>query len=133
MTTHGATATPAISASTKLSVDRTRLAYERTLMSWIRTAISLISFGFTIYKFFEYLREQGAGRPVEHRLGARQFAGIMIGLGLVSLLFATFQHRRSLRALRERYGAIPYSEAMLLAGLISALGILAFLAVVFRQ
>ena len=39
---------------TKLAVDRTRLAYERTLMAWVRTATSLISFGFTIYKFFEF-------------------------------------------------------------------------------
>jgi putative membrane protein len=40
-------------AATRLAVDRTRLAYERTLMAWIRTAISLITFGFTIYKFFQ--------------------------------------------------------------------------------
>jgi putative membrane protein len=133
MTTRGATAEPAISDSTKLGVDRTRLAYERTLMSWIRTAISLISFGFTIYKFFEYLREQGASMPVEHRFGARQFAGVMICVGLVSLLFATLQHWRSLKALRETYDDIPYSEAMLLAVLISAMGILAFLAVIFRE
>jgi putative membrane protein len=38
----------------RLALDRTRLAYERTLMAWIRTAASLISFGFTIYKFFPY-------------------------------------------------------------------------------
>ena len=39
--------------STKLAYDRTRLAYERTLMAWVRTGTSLITFGFTIYKFFE--------------------------------------------------------------------------------
>ncbi len=43
--------------STALAVERTRLAHERTLMAWVRTSVSLISFGFTIYKFFEYLRE----------------------------------------------------------------------------
>ena len=133
MANDGATAAPALSDSTKLAVDRTRLAHERTLMAWVRTATSLISFGFTIYKFFQYLREQGAGQPAEHRLGARQFAGIMICVGLVSLLFATLQHRRSLKALRERYVEVAYSEATVLAGLISALGILALLAVIFRQ
>ena len=46
---------------TRLAVDRTRLAYERTLMAWIRTAVSMITFGFTIYKFFQFeLRD----RPV---------------------------------------------------------------------
>jgi putative membrane protein len=39
-----------------LAFERTMLAYERTLMAWIRTAISLISFGFTIYKFFQEWR-----------------------------------------------------------------------------
>ena len=40
--------------ATRLAADRTWLADERTLMAWIRTATSLISFGFTIYKFFEF-------------------------------------------------------------------------------
>ena len=26
-------------------------------MAWVRTATSLISFGFTIFKFFQFLRE----------------------------------------------------------------------------
>ncbi len=43
-----------IDTGTRLAVDRTRLAHERTLMAWVRTATSLISFGFTIYKFFEF-------------------------------------------------------------------------------
>lgn len=133
MATHGAAVAPAISDSTKLSVERTRLSHERTLMSWLRTATSLISFGFTVYKFFDYLREQGGGRPPERLVGPREFALGMIGLGMVSLLFATMQHQRSLKLLREHYGAGPYSEAAVLAGLISVLGLVAFLAVVFRQ
>ena len=42
----------ALPLNNQLALDRTRLAYERTLMAWVRTATSLISFGFTIYKFF---------------------------------------------------------------------------------
>ena len=44
---------------TALALDRTRLAHERTLMAWARTATSLISFGFTIYKFFQGLERHG--------------------------------------------------------------------------
>ena len=51
------TSAGALDTATELSVDRTRLAHERTLMAWVRTATSLLSFGFTIHKFFEYLRE----------------------------------------------------------------------------
>jgi uncharacterized membrane protein YidH (DUF202 family) len=48
-----ATSSRTLDSGTRLAVERTRLAYERTLMAWVRTVASLISFGFTIYKFFE--------------------------------------------------------------------------------
>src|SRR5581483_2367687 len=38
-----------------LAFERTYLAHERTLMAWIRTAASLITFGFTLFKYFQYL------------------------------------------------------------------------------
>ena len=40
-----------------MSFQRTRMSAERTLMSVIRTSLSLIGFGFTIFQFFEHLRE----------------------------------------------------------------------------
>jgi len=54
------TATPKLDAGTQLAIDRTRLAYERTMMAWLRTSASMISFGFTIHKFFQFRGEQGA-------------------------------------------------------------------------
>jgi uncharacterized membrane protein YidH (DUF202 family) len=50
--------TAAADPPTALALERTRLAHERTLMAWVRTATSLISFGFTIYKAFEYLLQR---------------------------------------------------------------------------
>jgi inner membrane protein YidH len=47
----------------KLAVERTRLAHERTTMAWGRTAASLISFGFTIYKFFD-IEQEGTGTGI---------------------------------------------------------------------
>jgi putative membrane protein len=130
-------ATPAPAAlpdATKLAVDRTRLAYERTLMAWVRTATSLISFGFTIYKFFQYLHDNKQAFAGEQLIGPRGFALIMIGIGLVALAIATVEHRRSMQLLRTEYGhVVPYSLATLVAALIAALGILMFVAVVFRQ
>jgi hypothetical protein len=52
-----------LSTSTKLAIERTRLAHERTLMAWVRTATSLISFGFSVYKFFQYLSESQGAPP----------------------------------------------------------------------
>jgi putative membrane protein len=118
--------------STKLAAERTRLAYERTLMAWVRTATSLISFGFTIFKFFEYLHEDGAAQPAHQFLGPRDFAMVMIGTGLVALILATVQHVRSMRTLRGGYREAPYSLASLMAAMIGGLGVLGFLSVVLK-
>jgi putative membrane protein len=101
-------------------------------MAWVRTSTSLISFGFTIYKFFEYLHEQQR-HPHEGFLGPRQYATLMIAIGIIALALATFQHRRDMIELRKHHPEVPYSLATILAGLISLLGIVALLAVIFRQ
>jgi putative membrane protein len=119
--------------STTLAYDRTRLAYERTLMAWVRTGVSLISFGFTIYKFFE---EFHAAQQVPARtalIGAREFGIIMISIGLVAVLLATFQHVRIMHKLRAQYSDVPYSLAAVVAFLVTVLGIIALVAVIFRQ
>jgi putative membrane protein len=116
---------------TRLAVDRTRLAYERTLMAWVRTAVSLITFGFTIYKFFQL--ERGDFRHDNHLISASDFAVLMIAIGLLSLLMATLEHRRNLQALRAQYPGIPPSLARVFAALISILGILALVGVIFRR
>jgi putative membrane protein len=118
--------------SNQMAMDRTRLAHERTLMAWVRTATSLISFGFTIYKFFQYLQEKSEATS-DRILGPREFALIMIGIGLLALLFSTVQHRRDMVTLRTQYPGVPYSLATVLAVLLSIFGIVAFVAVVFRQ
>jgi len=124
---------PTLDSGTRLAIDRTLLAYERTLMAWIRTAASMISFGFTIYKFFEFeLKDRPA--PAQHVVGPRELALMLIGIGVFSLVLSAVQHRRSLRALREEYGHVvaPMSTAGVVAGLFSVLGLLAFAAVLFR-
>jgi putative membrane protein len=117
-------------AATKLAFDRTRLAYERTMMAWVRTATSLISFGFTIYKFFQYVRQD---HPVEGGLGPRSFALMMIGIGLTALILATVEHRKHMQALRAEYGSAAYSLAAVIAALVSVLGAIGLIAVLFRQ
>jgi putative membrane protein len=119
--------------ATTLAVERTRLAYERTLMAWVRTSTSLISFGFTIYKFFQYMREEAGAAPPRRLVGSREFALMMIALGLVALVLATFQHVANTRRLRARYGAQPYSVAAALATILGTFGLLLLILVIFRQ
>jgi putative membrane protein len=131
--TPGPTDAPKIPDATKLAVERTRLAYERTLMAWIRTATSLISFGFTIYKFFEFLHHGAEGEKPAQLLGARHFALLMIGTGLVALVIATLQHVRDMRVLRAASADVPYSLAAVMAALIGLLGIVGVASVILRQ
>lgn len=122
---------------TKEALERTRLAHERTLLAWVRTATSLISFGFTIYKFFQYLRE---GNPVAegtHRLlDPRAVALVMISLGIVALVLATLEQRRSMRRLREIYpghGPLPRSLSTVVASVLAVLGVVGLVLVFLRQ
>ena len=127
------TAAPALNAGTQLALERTELAHERTLMAWMRTSMSLISFGFTLHKLFQFLRENSqAGAPAHPMFGPREFALLMISIGLVMLVLATVQNRRDLQALRTQYGHVPRSLATMLAGLIAVLGVVGFVAVLFR-
>jgi putative membrane protein len=99
-------------------------------MAWIRTSTSLIAFGFTIFKFFQYLG------TTEHRrqpIVSPWIVGmVMIALGLTALTLAWFQHRQEMKALHAEVGTMPYSIAGIMAGLIAALGLIALVVVIWR-
>ena len=102
--------------------------------SWrgVRTAVSMISFGFTIYKFFQFELHGRALREGD-LLGPRGFAMSMITIGLLALLVSTIQHRQALQGLRAEYAdAVPLSLATLVAGLFTALGLIALVTVILR-
>lgn len=115
--------------ATQLAVDRTWMAYERTLMAWIRTSSSMITFGFTIYKFFQF----EAGREAKVNLGLitpRLFALILVSIGMVSLVAATVEHRQMTKRI---YATPRFSLAVLVAGIVSLFGIVVLLSAVFRS
>src|SRR5262252_11094942 len=74
---------------TGMSFQRTRLSGDRTLMSVIRTSLSLIGFGFTIFQFFQKLRDQsiitGAQAP-------RNFGFALVILGIAMLILGIVYH-----------------------------------------
>jgi putative membrane protein len=119
-----------LDASTRLAIQRTRLAQERTLMAWIRTSMSLIAFGFTIYKFFEYLATSERRR--EPILSPWIVGMVMIVVGLTGLALAWVQNRQQMKALEAQAGPMPYSIAGVMAGFIALLGGLALIAVAMR-
>ena len=121
---------------TKEGLVRTRLAHERTMMAWVRTATSLISFGFTIYKFFEYVREDQSAAVRGHWLDPRGVALVMISLGVGGLLMAYFEHRRAMKELAELYkpfGTFRRSLAGVMAVALTGLGLIGLILVFMRQ
>ncbi len=122
-----------VPSSDQLALERTKLSHERTLMSWIRTAISLITFGFTIYKFFQMELESENLHRIHDVIGPRQFAILMISIGLLSLLGATIQYRLYRNELRRWHAeTAQLSLAGVVAALVSLLGLVALAAVLFR-
>jgi putative membrane protein len=118
--------------STALALNRTQMALERTLMAWVRTSASMISFGFSVYKFFQFEQKDAPGRVQGMIFTPRAFAIILVSIGLVSLLAATAGHRRQAKILTGKTTG-GFSLAELVAGLISLFGIAALVAAILRQ
>jgi putative membrane protein len=118
---------------TLLAVERSFLAFERTLMAWLRTSLSLISFGFTLAKFVQYMAEQRGG-PVVGMMGrtwASDTVGMaMVAIGTFALVAAVIQHRRRVEALRELGLPPQWNLALWIAGPIAVLGVFAFVSLV---
>jgi putative membrane protein len=117
---------------TSLAVERSFLSFERTLMAWLRTSLSLISFGFTLAKFFQYLAEQRGGAivgPLGRTWASDTVGLIMITIGTFALVSAVIQHQRRVAALRG-LGLVPqWNLAMWVATAVAALGVFAFFGV----
>lgn len=125
---------------TGMAFQRTRLAEDRTLMAVIRTALSLIGFGFTIFQFFQRLKEQ----DVISRAGApRHFGSALVWLGILMLALGIGYHIRfmlGLRRLRESmreegliHGetSFPVSLTLITAVLLLAVGVAAIASMQF--
>ncbi len=120
----------ALALPTRLALERTRGAYERTMMAWVRTAMSLITFGFTVYKFFE--SDMAKTNFEVGIFGPRGFGLSLIVIGLLSLAVGKIEHRRDLNLLSKDYPGMPFSGTSLISTLVAILGALALIAVVLR-
>ena len=93
-------------------------------MAWVRTAFSMISFGFTIGKFFQYLNEQE--HLSRHPGEGRTLALALILLGLLSLVVGVWEYHRALEQLEVSSGVHHAPGAILLiAVLVAVLGLVA--------
>lgn len=117
--------------STALATERTWMAHERTLMAWVRTATSMISFAFTIYKFFQF--DVGRGAPITRGFFTpRAFAIALVTIAMAALCLAVVSHRKETRNLTLHTGP-RRSMAEIVAGLVSAFGLMVLLSAIFHD
>jgi putative membrane protein len=115
---------------TELALRRTIIAAERTLMAWIRTALSMIGFGFSIYKFFQYLPEEIAAGNIKRPQAPRNLGLSLIALGTLALAAAAWQHWNFLKevgtpsAKRIRSISFAVSIFVILIGVLTFYGVL---------
>ena len=123
-----------------MAFQRTRLAEDRTLMAVIRTALSLIGFGFTIFQFFQRLKEQDV---ISKAAAPRHFGMALVWLGILMLALGIFYHvqfmlglRRLRKSMREEgliHGetGFPVSLTLITALLLLAVGVAAIASMQF--
>lgn len=118
---------------TDLATERTVMASERSLMAWIRTSLSMIGFGFTIFKFFQYLPEEIASGNIQRPQAPRNLGLTLIALGTFALVGAAWQHRRFLNEIGATQARHIYSISFVVAILVIVIGIVTFYGVLLRH
>lgn len=118
---------------TDLAVRRTIIASERTLTAWIRTSISMIGFGFSIFKFFQYLPEDIAAGNIKQPHAPRNLGLTLIALGTLALAAAAWQHRSFLNEMGASEKKHIWSLSFVIAIFVVLIGVIAFYGVLLKK
>jgi len=118
---------------TDLAIQRTNMAAERSLMAWIRTSLSMIGFGFSIYKFFQYMPEELATGNIRRPNAPRNLGLTLITLGTLALVAATWQHWNFLRAVQASERPQVWSLSFVVAIFVILIGVITFYGVLLRH
>jgi putative membrane protein len=117
---------------TNLAIKRLAISAERTLMAWIRTAISMIGFGFTIFKFFQYMYEESPAALIRHAETPRNLGMTLVALGTLALAVAVWQHRVFLKDIGESQPLNAWTISFVVAIVVVLIGVLTFCGVLLR-
>jgi putative membrane protein len=111
----------------------TVLAKERTALAIQRTALSMIGFGFTIYKFFQYMPEELATGNIQRPQAPRNLGLTLIAVGTLALAAATWQHWNVLKTIRASQAQHVWPFTFVVAILVILIGLITFYGVLLRS
>jgi putative membrane protein len=117
---------------TNLAARRNVMAAERTLMAWIRTSLAMISFGFTLGKLGDALASAKFSLMFGRTTDIRGVASYLVIIGTLALILAVFQYRSDVAGITPDRAAFMPSLALVVAVLLSLLGIFVFTDLVTR-
>ena len=101
-------------------------------MAWIRTALSMIGFGFSIYKFFQYLPQETTAWKFGRPQTPRNLGMTLIALGTLGLVAAAWQHRRFLNEIGVSQKRHIWSISFMIAIFVVLIGVITFFDVLMR-
>jgi len=111
--------------------ERSRVASEKLQLNWIKWNITCLGLGFTAYKFY-YARLENNQSPIGHYITGQEIGMFLIFLGLITLTFATLQHKKKVEQLKLLLPTMHYSLSLRLSYVILIFSVLVFLIVLLR-
>ena len=104
---------------------RLHQANERTMLAWIRTGIALMAFGFAIARFGVFLRQVASVGQVpvhlQHGVGSSWVGAVLVALGMVANLLATFRYAQIRRAIERGDVGAPHAMMVYVFGVTATL------------
>ena len=125
---------PTTKIEKEIAFDRDRFAADRTILAWIRTSISLIGFGFSIFKFFQLVKElHPLGAQTTIPSGTKNFGIALVALGVIFLILATFEYIAFIKRLCHK-ACQPFvlSASLMASFFLSIVGLIALVSMLFE-
>lgn len=117
----------------RLAIERTLFAADRSLLAWVRTAVSLISFGFTMFKFLQYIGGLEQVPALMHSHSPRNIGLFLLLIGTISLFMAMLEYSATVKRLTGEGGSkIMLRPSFLAAAATFLLGLTLTVAIALR-
>lgn len=114
------------------TLEKSRTALERLQLNWIKWNLTCIALGFTVYRFYLSRIEEGANMN-RYVVTGRELGIFLISLGFISLLVATYQHKKNVEKLKLQYEGMQKSISLFLSYIVMIFSLIVFFIVVFRR